>query len=194
MVVKRNIFYLFISLSLNGKQPQNWNTSDLCGSRLTSSCVLVVLDRKKIPSPEISIKECMESWYDLKEKKTTQILKSPDGEEMFALEVDATFQSHVTSGGASNRTPAFCLPGLYSPREMWTTHIFRLLVNSLKLLSSSLRKCRRKLIERIHFSSLCQFLCLSPFCSSSSCLAKKSKTALYFLLIKRAKRTSSSFV
>ena len=72
-VVKRNIFYLFISPTLNGKQPQNWNTSDLCGSWLTLSCVLVVLDRKKISSPEISIKERMESWYDLKGKKPPQI-------------------------------------------------------------------------------------------------------------------------
>ena len=83
-------------------------------------------------------------------------------------------QSHI-SGRASIKTPAFSLLGLCSPREMWTTHLFRLSADSLKLLSSSLGKCKRELVKKDPLSSLCHFWCLSPFHSNSSWWQKKKK-------------------
>lgn len=151
---------------------------------------------KKVFSPEISIKDCMDSIYDLRDRKKKRLCNSPlRVRKHWHWRWKQLVWSHITSGRANGRTPAFwrvLAPRSYSLYEMWAMCLFRLSPDSFKLLSSSLGKCRRELIERIHFvvsATFCGYLPLISVYLIWQKKKKKRQVGSLFMWFKRLRKT-----
>lgn len=73
---------------------------------------------------------------------------------MFALELDTTCPDPFNEWQSQYQNSSLLLARSVLPKRDVDHTSFQVVENSLKLLSFSLGKCRRKLIERICFSSL----------------------------------------